>query len=123
MTEEQNPWAGTGFGEFADTLRARTGAPLPGYQQLWEYSVQDLPGFWRAVWDHFDLDAVAAAPLADALGVSVAELVGFRPSSNGKPGPTPKLQRQIEQVSKLPRGKQKFVSDMLETVLKTAAAS
>ncbi len=63
------------------------------------------------------------APLSDALGVSVAELVDFRPSSNGKPGPTPKLQRQIDQVGKLPRGKQKFVSDMLETVLKTAAAT
>jgi len=61
------------------------------------------------------------APLAEALGVSVAELVELQPSSNGKPGPTPKLQRQIDQVSKLPRGKQKFVSDMLETVLKTAA--
>lgn len=63
------------------------------------------------------------APLAKSLGVSVAELVELQPSSNGKPGPTPKLQRQIQQVSELPRAKQKFVSDMLETVLKTARAS
>lgn len=62
------------------------------------------------------------APLAEALGVSVAELVELQPSSNGKPGPTPMLQRQIEQVAELPRSKQKFVSEMLETVLKTAAA-
>lgn len=63
------------------------------------------------------------APLAEALGVSVAELVELQPSANGKPGPTPKLQRQIEQVGKLPRAKQKFVSDMLDTVLQTASAS
>lgn len=63
------------------------------------------------------------APLAEALAVSVAELVELRPAANGKPGPTPKLQRQIEQVGRLPRAKQKFVSDMLETVLQTASAS
>jgi transcriptional regulator with XRE-family HTH domain len=60
------------------------------------------------------------APLAEALGVSVAELVELKPSANGKPGPTPKLQRQIEQVSKLPRAKQKFVTDFIETVLQQA---
>ena len=61
-------------------------------------------------------------PLAKALGVSLPELIESGSESNGKPGPTPKLQRQIEQVGQLPRAKQKFVSDMLETVLKTAQA-
>ena len=59
-------------------------------------------------------------PLAMALGVSLPELIESS-EPNGKPGPTPKLQRQIEQVGQLPRAKQKFVSDMLETVLKTAS--
>ena len=63
------------------------------------------------------------APLAKALGVSLPELIELDPSINGRPGPTPKLQRQIEQVSQLPRTKQKFVSDMLDTVLQTAAHS
>lgn len=64
------------------------------------------------------------APLANALGVAVAELVELEPAANGKkPGPTPRLQRQIEQVGRLPRAKQKFVSDMLETVLQTASTS
>jgi acetoacetyl-CoA synthetase len=27
------------------------------YQQLWEWSVQDLPGFWTAIWRHFDVQA------------------------------------------------------------------
>jgi len=54
--------------------------------------------------------------LAQALGVSATELIEEQAPS-GKPGPTPKLQRQIEQVSRLPKGKQKFVTDFLDTVL------
>jgi transcriptional regulator with XRE-family HTH domain len=54
--------------------------------------------------------------LANLLGVSAAELIEA-PEPSGKPGPTPKLQRQIDQVSQLPKGKQKFVSDFLETFL------
>ena len=54
--------------------------------------------------------------LAKSLGVSAAELIE-EPMPSGKPGPTPKLQRQIEQVSQLPKGKQKFVSDFLDTLL------
>lgn len=33
----------------------------------------------------------------------------------------PKLQSQIEQVALLPKAKQKFVSEMLETVIQQAA--
>jgi hypothetical protein len=40
-------------------------------------------------------------------------------TSNGKSkrGPTPKLQRQIEQLQRLPKTKQRFVMEMLDTVL------
>jgi len=61
--------------------------------------------------------------LAAALGISLAELVDPTPEGAGKRGPTPKLQQQIEQVAELPRSRQKFVSDMLDTVLQTASAS
>ena len=54
--------------------------------------------------------------LAQSLGVSAVELIE-EASPSSKPGPTPKLQRQIEQVSQLPKGKQKFVSDFLDTLL------
>jgi transcriptional regulator with XRE-family HTH domain len=54
--------------------------------------------------------------LAQLFGVSVDEMVGLKNSSS-KRGPMPKLQRQIEQVALLPKTKQKFVSDMLETVI------
>jgi transcriptional regulator with XRE-family HTH domain len=58
---------------------------------------------------------------ADALGVAVTELLGE--NGNGprrKRGPSPKLQRQLEEIQRLPKGKQKFVSDFLDTVLQQA---
>jgi hypothetical protein len=36
--------------------------------------------------------------------------------------PTPKLQRQLERLSRLPKAKQKFVSEMLDTVLQQAGS-
>ena len=58
--------------------------------------------------------------LAQLFGISVDELVGLKDTAT-KRGPTPKLQRQIEQVALLPKAKQKFVSEMLETVIQQAA--
>lgn len=54
--------------------------------------------------------------ICDLFAVPVDSLLG-RQGRNGKPGPTPKLQRQIEQLTRLPRSKQKFVSEFLDTVL------
>ena len=60
---------------------------------------------------------VSALPaLSKALGVSIEELVGHQ-AKPAKRGPTPKLQRQLEQLQELPRSKQRFITEMLETVL------
>jgi len=40
---------------------------------------------------------------------------------NGKRGPVSKLEKQIEQVQLLPRTKQQFVMEMLDTVIQQAA--
>ncbi|WP_067542778.1 acetoacetate--CoA ligase [Nocardia crassostreae] len=40
---------------FARFVEKRTGESLPDYRALWQWSVDDLPGFWGAVWDYFDL--------------------------------------------------------------------
>jgi hypothetical protein len=64
---------------------------------------------------------VALLPaLAQHLAVSVEALLG---PTNGasKRGPTPKFQRHLEQLSRLPRARQRFVLDMLETVLQQAS--
>ncbi|MFQ6148073.1 acetoacetate--CoA ligase [Streptomyces seoulensis] len=40
---------------FTDFVAGRTGAAHADYASLWEWSVRDLPGFWGAVADFFDL--------------------------------------------------------------------
>ena len=57
--------------------------------------------------------------LSKALGVTVEELIGVE-AKPAKRGPTPKLQRQLEQLSQLPRSQQRFVTQMLDTVLQQA---
>lgn len=49
---------------FVAGLQDSTGRGFATYNDLWQYSVTDLPGFWRGVWEFFDLDALAAEPLA-----------------------------------------------------------
>jgi transcriptional regulator with XRE-family HTH domain len=61
--------------------------------------------------------AVALLPsLAKALGVTVEELMGEE-TPPAKRGPAPKLQQQIERIQQLPRTQQRFVMQMLDTVL------
>ncbi|MCP4278292.1 MAG: helix-turn-helix domain-containing protein [Gammaproteobacteria bacterium] len=63
---------------------------------------------------------VSALPtLARLFNVTTDELLGEvrGKQASGKRGPMPKLQRQIELVARLPRAKQKFVSEMLDTVI------
>jgi transcriptional regulator with XRE-family HTH domain len=64
--------------------------------------------------------ASALPTLAQALGVSVEVLLGAE-APPAKRGPTPKLQKQLEQLSQLPRSKQRFVTEMLDTVLQQSA--
>jgi len=64
---------------------------------------------------------VTLSILADVLGVDAQELIGVGTGrSSNKRGPTPKLQRQLERLNQLPRSKQRFVSDMIDTVLQQA---
>ena len=58
--------------------------------------------------------------LAQLFGVTLEELLDM-PVPSAKRGPAPKLQRQIEQLQQLPRTKQRFVMEMLDTVLRQAS--
>jgi transcriptional regulator with XRE-family HTH domain len=61
--------------------------------------------------------AVSMLPrLARVLGVSVEALIGETVKPAGR-GPTPKLQQQMERISQLPKTKQRFVMEVLESVL------
>ena len=59
--------------------------------------------------------------LAEVLAVSVEELIGIASTNGKKRGPAPKLLKQVEQISQLPKAKQKFVMEMLDTVIQQAA--
>jgi transcriptional regulator with XRE-family HTH domain len=56
---------------------------------------------------------------AEALSVSFDDLVGGADKKAQKPGPSKKLLRQLEQIQSLPKSKQRFVSELLDTVLDT----
>jgi len=43
--------------EFMGWLREKRGRDLGSYEELWQWSVDDLDGFWRAIWDFFEVQA------------------------------------------------------------------
>jgi len=65
---------------------------------------------------------VSALPvLAKALGVGLDELLGETKTATRKRGPAPKWQQQIETIAQLPKAQQRFVSQVLDTVLAQAS--
>lgn len=54
--------------------------------------------------------------LSEALGVPVEELLGIE-RKPGKPGPPSRLERQLEELARLPKSKQRVVSEMLDGLL------
>ena len=65
---------------------------------------------------------VSALPVvARLLEVTLDELFGTTcKAARGKRGPASQLERSIERISELPKQKQRFVMEMLETVLAQA---
>jgi len=67
------------------------------------------------------LPVTALPPLARHFGVAVEDLLGMsgEPVQKrvAKPGPSSKLEQQLEQLTKLPRSKQRMVSEMLDGIL------
>lgn len=62
----------------------------------------------------------ALTTIARALAVSVEELLGDE-KQPARRGPTPKLQLQLERLSRLPKSKQRFVVEILDNVLRQNA--
>jgi transcriptional regulator with XRE-family HTH domain len=57
--------------------------------------------------------------LARALSVSIEELIGEETpqAGPGKRGPVSRVQQQLERIQALPRARQKFLSELIETAL------
>ena len=58
--------------------------------------------------------------LSQALKVQTDALLGNETKTRSKRGPTPKWQLQIEAIAQLPKAQQRFVSQVLDTVLAQA---
>ncbi|MCG7595376.1 acetoacetate--CoA ligase [Mycobacterium sp. PSTR-4-N] len=52
--------------DFARFAERRTGGIYPDYHALWQWSIDDLEGFWSTLWDYFDLGERGPTVLEDA---------------------------------------------------------
>jgi len=95
-------------------------------QGLTQTQLAEQLGISQQTLAHYEVGRLRIAvamlpPLAKALAVSIEALLEVPPTATkGKRGPTPALQRQMEQIGQLPRTKQKFVMEMLDTVIQQA---
>ena len=65
---------------------------------------------------------VSSLPLiAKTLGVAIEDLIGPEPKPAAKRGPAPKLQQQMDRISKLPKTQQRFVMQVIDSVIAQAA--
>ena len=64
-TPTEKDVAGARVTDFARFVQRRTGADVSDYHALWQWSVDDLAGFWGALWEYFDLGEAPAEVLAD----------------------------------------------------------
>ncbi|MGW9263655.1 acetoacetate--CoA ligase [Gordonia terrae] len=62
-TSEAVRTADTQMNRFGRFVHERFGVDTSEYDTQWSWSVRQPAQFWRAVWDFFDLDALAAEPL------------------------------------------------------------
>lgn len=109
--------------QFFKTLGVRI-AQLRKDHGLSQQAVADELGIAQQTYANYEVararPSVAILPeVAKLFGVSVDELLG-RKNSAGKRGPAPKLQQQIDLISQLPKTQQRFVVQMLDTVLAQA---
>ena len=75
--------------------------------------------WWPPTGSAIGFPVALVSRLAGAIAVSVEDLGGeqARPS---KRGPAPKLLQQIERIQRLPKSQQRFVMQMIDTVLAQA---
>jgi len=90
-------------------------------RELTQPQLADLIGMTPKAIDYYERRANNPSfefvqKVAEALGLTPDELMGME-ALKGKSGPSPKLQKQLEQIQKLSRSKQHVVSQLLEAFL------
>ena len=111
--------------QFGKTLGRRLAA-LRQEAGLTQHAVATHLGIAQQTLAHYEvgrlrLPVVLVPQLAALFGVSTDTLLGVTRAStdpsSGKRGPTPKLQRQLERLRRLPTAQQRVVLAMLDGVL------
>ena len=96
-------------------------------QGLTQVQLAEILGIAQQTMAHYEGGSLRIAvamlkPVADALQVTVEELLDdSHNAAKKKRGPSSKLEQQIAKIQQLPRTKQKFVMEMLETVIQQAS--
>jgi len=117
MSPEENRAFFKKFGKRLASLRKDAGLTQVQLAEVLGYSQTQVASFETG---RRRIPVSALPVLTRTFGISFEELFGVQ----GKPrrrGPTSKLERQLERLSKLPRSKQKVVSEMLDGILQQAS--
>lgn len=95
-------------------------------QGITQVQLAELLGVAQQTMAHYEGGSVripveTLAQLAQHLNTSVEALIGTPAAkARSKRGPASKLEQQLAQVNRLPKAQQKFISQMLDTVLQQA---
>jgi len=96
-------------------------------RDLTQQQLADELGIAQQTLAHYEAGRLRVAvallpPLARALGVSTEHLIGEDEarSTAGKRGPASRLQQQITRIQQLPRARQRFLIELIETTLQQA---
>jgi len=93
-------------------------------RDLTQQQLADELGIAQQTLAHYEAGRLRVAvatlpPLARALGVSIEDLIGeetHRPVASRR-GPPSRVQLQLERIQALPRARQRFLADLIETAL------
>jgi len=102
-------------------------AQLRRDQNMTQQQLADALGIAQQTLAHYEVarlrvPASMLPTLGEIFKVPVDELIGQPATArSSKRGPASQLQRSIERISELPKTKQRFVIEMLETVLAQAS--
>ena len=109
--------------EFFIQLGARV-AELRKAKNITQIQMAELLGVSQQTINSYEVGRrripVSALPtLATALTISIEEVLGetVTQSKNNKRGPAPKLQKQVEIISQMPKAKQKLATDLLDAII------
>jgi len=103
------------FGTRLTALRKEAGLTQAQLGQSVGLSQQMIADYESGTRKHIPLCRVI--DLAEVLGVQVGNLLSRGGDSQRKRGPAPKVQQLVERINRLPKPRQKFVTEMLENAL------